>query len=138
MGFSLSAVEKVIQNPDTRKPITRIYRLLSIQNNECMARVRFLWEADFRETIPNDEWDGVWSRPLQTAYSLTKPGSFSETQADLIMCLTNMNTNVLVLSVNVWLNRKQTNTTSQRQSTMETGVKSIDKVKLNDLQATGP
>lgn len=45
-----------IQNSNTRKRITSYYKALSIP-----VPIRSLWEADFGETIPDNELDNVWS-----------------------------------------------------------------------------
>lgn len=60
-GFSLLSVQKAIQNLDTRKLITQFYKALSIPHYKCTAHFRSLGEADFGETILDDEWDSVWS-----------------------------------------------------------------------------
>ena len=54
-------MEEAIQNPSSRKLISRFYRALSSPDNVCTAHVRALWETDFGEVISDDEWDGVGS-----------------------------------------------------------------------------
>lgn len=68
--FPVSPVEKAILNPAAGKLISRFYGALSFPNNECMAYVMSLWEADSVETIPDDEWDNAWS--LSSAHLFTK------------------------------------------------------------------
>lgn len=44
IGFSLSAVERVIRDPNSKKLITRFYMALSIPNDNCTARIRSLFQ----------------------------------------------------------------------------------------------
>lgn len=58
MGF----LSQLWRMPSETKTLTsRFYGALSNSHNECTAHVRSLWEADFGEAFPDNEWESVWS-----------------------------------------------------------------------------